>query len=109
MAKQRSLTLPQTALRPVKHPYTGAPSLVRNRTVDGFNFTVRRRAKYAGKDEYFVDEFFAAARAARDGNGVANFTYGYVVTRNDFGEIRHFPTLEEATHYVEALFALEVN
>jgi len=92
----------------VKHPFTGKAELVRVHQGALYLFTRRREAKYKHSNAmYHIDEIFAVIRPAKDGNGVADARQGFVVARDSFDEIRYFDTLEQATIYVESLFALE--
>jgi len=50
---------------------------------------------------------FATVRSAFGADGLHNDQNGFVVSRNSFDEVRHFPTFEEAKLYVESLYALE--
>lgn len=95
----------------IRHPVSGKPQLVWENT----NHVVRtayveQQAKYRRGTGYTVRETFALVRP----NYKGDYTYammgnGWVVTRNDFEEIREFDTYDMAKLYVESLFALEYN
>lgn len=50
---------------------------------------------------------FAVVRASFGADGLHSEQDGYVVSRNSFDELRHFPTLGEAKLYVESIYELE--
>ncbi len=52
---------------------------------------------------------FALVRPALAGDALFAETFGYVVTRHTFDDIRSFSTLDEAKLYVESIYALEVG
>lgn len=94
----------------VKHPYTGKPRLVWDWGGDGLVRTayVERDAKYKTSRVYQTREMLAMIRPTYNSAGVLHDINGkYVVTRNDFGEVRSFDDFETAMIYVESLFALE--
>jgi hypothetical protein len=95
----------------VKHPVSGKPQLVWEPTTHVVRTAyVEQQAKYSRGTSYAVRETFALVRP----NYRGDFTYaqmgtGWVVTRNNFDEIREFETFDMAKLYVESLFALEYN
>lgn len=93
----------------IKHPYTGKPRLVWG--IEGNNVRVayvERDAKYKTSRKYQTREMLAMIRPTYNSAGVLHDIEGkYVVTRNDFGEVRSFDDCETALVYVESLFALE--
>lgn len=52
---------------------------------------------------------FALVRPALAGDALFAETFGYVVTRHTFDDIRSFSTLDEAKLYVESIYALEAG
>lgn len=92
-----------------KHPYTGKPRLVWN--IEGHTVRaayVERDAKYKTARQYTTRELLAMIRPTYNSAGMLHDIEGkYVVTRNDFGEVRSFDDYETALVYVESLFALE--
>lgn len=51
--------------------------------------------------------FFATIRPAYGCEGIHESSYGFVVTRQEFGDLREFADLADAKLYVESLYALE--
>ncbi len=92
----------------VKRPIQGRPALAWDRVGAVFTAFTESQAKYKRGNAYTVRETFAILRPQY--NGHALFTdgkYGWVVTRNNFDEIREFDNYDMAKLYVESLFTLE--
>lgn len=94
----------------IKHPVTGKARL--NWEYDGRTgvqvASVVQQAKYRKGMAYDVATIFAHLRPAYNGQGVFTTTHsGWVVTRNNFDEIREFDNFDMAKLYIESLFALE--
>lgn len=94
----------------VRHPVTGKPRLEWN--YDGRTgvqvASVVQTAKYRKGHAYEVATVFAHLRPAYNGLGVFTSTHsGWVVTRNNFEEIREFDDFDIAKLYIDSLFALE--
>ena len=64
---------------------------------------------HISKSTYMVKTNFAYLRPAHDANGLINAKSGWVVSRGGFEDLAHYPTIDEAKLYVEALFALETS
>ena len=94
----------------ITHPYTGKPRL--EWSYEGTTgvqvASVMQTAKYRKGQAYDVATVFAHIRPAYNGLGLFNSTHsGWVVTRNNFDEIREFAEFDMAKLYVQSLFALE--
>ena len=92
----------------VKHPIQGRPTLTWSNDCSVWTAFTVSQAKYKRGNAYAVRETFAILRPLY--NGHALFTdgkYGWVVTRNNFDEIREFGDYDMAKLYVESLFTLE--
>ena len=93
----------------IRHPVTGKAVL--NWEYDGRTgvqvASVVRQAKYRKGMPYEVATVFAHLRPAYNSAGVFHTHAGWVVTRNDFDEIREFDDFDMARLYIESLFALE--
>jgi hypothetical protein len=93
----------------ITHPVSGKPQLVWEETSHVVRTAyVEQQAKYKRGKGYQIRETFALVRP----NYRGDYTYammgnGWVVTRNDFDEIREFDTFDMAKLYVTSLFALE--
>ena len=93
----------------ITHPYTGKPRLDWS-IMNGVHVaSVMQQAKYRKGRPYDVATVFAHIRPAYNGIGMLDTSGGWVVTRNDFDEIRAFSTVDDAKVYVQSLFALEHN
>jgi hypothetical protein len=69
-----------------------------------------RPAKYhMTQQPYTVKSNFAYLRPAHDANGLYSARAGWVVSRGGFEDLAHYPSIDEAKLYVEALFALETS
>lgn len=69
-----------------------------------------RPAKYHHSGSpYIVKSYFAYLLPAHDANGLISARSGWVVSRGNFEDLAHYPTIDEAKLYVEALFALEMS
>ena len=92
----------------IKHPVTGKPRL--EWIFDGNGVHVAQRvqqAKYRKGQAYDVTTVFAHVRPAYNALGLLDANGGWVVTRNNFDEIREFTDFEMAKLYVHSLFELE--
>ena len=92
----------------VTHPVQGRPTLSWDRSGSVYTAYTQAVAKYKRGSTYVVRESFAILRPQYNGLGL--FTYngtGWVVTRNNFDEIREFDDFTTAKLYIESLFALE--
>ena len=71
-------------------------------------FAAESIGRYAANhDHVFHKIYFATVRPAHNGEGLMDSTRGYVVTRNEFDDLRVFATLDEAKLYVESIYELE--
>ena len=92
----------------VKHPIQGRPTLAWGRVGAVFTAYKEASAKYKRGNAYAVRETFAVVRPLYDALGVfTDGAKGWVVTRNNFDEIREFDDYDMAKLYVESLFTLE--
>lgn len=92
----------------VKHPIQGRPTLAWSRQGAVFTAYAEANAKYKRGNAYTVRETFAVVRPLYDALGMfTDGAVGWVVTRNDFDEIREFDDYDMAKLYVESLFTLE--
>ena len=94
----------------IKHPIQGRPSLIWDWGGDSYIRTAitESQAKYKRGNAYTVRETFAVVRPLYDALGLfTDGDKGWVVTRNNFDEIREFPDFATAMLYVESLFTLE--
>lgn len=92
----------------VKHPIQGRPTLDWDRVGAVFTAYTRSSAKYKRGNAYTVRETFAVVRPLYDALGLfTDGATGWVVTRNNFDEIREFSDFDMAKLYVESLFTLE--
>lgn len=92
----------------IKHPVQGRPTLVWNRVGAVFTAYTEASAKYKRGNAYTVRETFAVVRPLYDALGLfTDGAIGWVVTRNNFDEIREFSDYDMAKLYVESLFTLE--
>ena len=92
----------------VKHPIQGRPTLTWSNDGSVWTAFTVSQAKYKRGNAYAVRETFAILRPLYNGHGVfTDGSYGWVVTRNDFDEIREFGDFYEAELYIKSLFALE--
>lgn len=92
----------------VKHPVIDRPTLAWERSGSVYTAYTEVTAKYKRGSAYTVRESFALLRPQYNSLGL--FTYdgtGWVVTRNNFDEIREFTEFSTAKLYIESLFALE--
>lgn len=93
----------------IKHPITGKPVL--NWDYDGRTgvqvASVVQQAKYRRGSPYEVSTVFAHIRPAYNALGLLDQRGGFVVTRNNFDEIREFEEFDMAVLYINSLFALE--
>lgn len=94
----------------VKHPVVDRPTLAWDRSGPVYTAYTEVTAKYKLGKPYKVRESFALLRPQYNSLGLFTFdSTGWVVTRNNFDEIREFTELSTAKLYVESLFALEYN
>lgn len=92
----------------VKHPIRGRPTLAWDRVGAVFTAYTEAQAKYTRGNAYVVRETFAVVRPLYDALGLfTDGAKGWVVTRNNFDEIREFDDYNMAKLYVESLFVLE--
>lgn len=92
----------------VKHPIRGRPTLAWDRVGAVFTAYTEAQAKYTRGNAYVVRETFAVVRPLYDALGLfTDGAKGWVVTRNNFDEIREFDDYDMAKLYVESLFVLE--
>lgn len=92
----------------VKHPIRGRPTLAWDRVGAVFTAYTEAQAKYTRGNAYVVRETFAVVRPLYDALGLfTDGVKGWVVTRNNFDEIREFGDYDMAKLYVESLFTLE--
>lgn len=92
----------------VKHPIRGRPTLAWDRVGAVFTAYTEAQAKYTRGNAYVVRETFAVVRPLYDALGLfTDGAKGWVVTRNNFDEIREFDDYSMAKLYVESLFVLE--
>lgn len=92
----------------VKHPIRGRPTLAWDRVGAVFTAYTEVQAKYTRGNAYVVRETFAVVRPLYDALGLfTDGAKGWVVTRNNFDEIREFDDYNMAKLYVESLFTLE--
>lgn len=92
----------------IKHPVQGRPTLVWDRVGAVYTAFTENRAKYKRGNAYTVRETFAILRPQYNALGLfTDSPYGWVVTRNNFDEIREFDDYDMAKLYVESLFTLE--
>jgi hypothetical protein len=92
----------------VKHPIRGRPTLAWDRVGAVFTAYTEAQAKYTRGNAYVVRETFAVVRPLYDALGLfTDGAKGWVVTRNNFDEIREFDDYNMAKLYVESLFTLE--
>lgn len=93
----------------IKHPTSGKASL--NWDYDGTTgvqvASVVQQAKYRKGLPYEIATVFAHLRPAYNSAGIFHEHAGWVVTRNNFDEIREFDDFGMAKLYIESLFALE--
>ena len=92
----------------VKHPIQGRPTLVWTGLGAVSTAFIEANAKYKRGNAYTVRETFAVVRPLYDALGLfTDGAKGWVVTRNNFDEIREFDDYDMAKLYVESLFTLE--
>ena len=92
----------------IKHPIQGRPALTWDRVGAVFTAYTEARAKYKRGNAYIVRETFAILRPQYNALGLfTDSPAGWVVTRNNFDEIREFSDYAMAKLYVESLFTLE--
>lgn len=92
----------------VKHPIQGRPTLAWSLDSCVHTAYTEANAKYKRGNAYTVRETFAVVRPLYDALGLfTDGARGWVVTRNDFDEIREFSDFDMAKLYVESLFTLE--
>ena len=92
----------------VKHPIQGRPTLAWDRVGAVFTAFIENQAKYRRGNAYTVRETFAILRPQYNALGlITDSPAGWVVTRNNFDEIREFNDFDTAKLYVESLFTLE--
>jgi len=92
----------------VKHPIQGRPTLTWSNDGSVWTAFTVSQAKYKRGNAYAVRETFAILRPLYNGHAVfTDGSFGWVVTRNNFDEIREFPDYNMAKLYVESLFTLE--
>ena len=93
----------------ITHPTTGKPSL--RWEYDGNTgvqvASVVQQAKYRKGMPYEVATVFAHVRPAYNSAGIFHTHAGWVVTRNNFDEIREFDEFDMAILDIQSLFALE--
>ena len=92
----------------VKHPVQGRPELEWVRTGAVYTAYADSVAKYKRGSPYVLRETFALLRPQYNALGLfTDSPAGWVVTRNNFDEIREFDTYDMAKLYIESLFTLE--
>lgn len=92
----------------VKHPIQGRPTLAWSNDGSVWTAYTEAQAKYKRGNAYVVRETFAVVRPLYDALGLfTDGVKGWVVTRNNFDEIREFDDYNMAKLYVESLFVLE--
>lgn len=92
----------------IKHPVQGRHTLEWGRTGAVHTAFTEAYAKYKRGSSYVVRETFAILRPQYNGLGLfTDESAGWVVTRNNFDEIREFDDFTTAKLYIESLFALE--
>lgn len=92
----------------VKHPIQGRPTLTWSSDGSVHTAFIEANAKYKRGNAYTVRETFAVVRPLYDALGLfTDGANGWVVTRNNFDEIREFSDYAMAKLYVESLFTLE--
>ena len=92
----------------VKHPIQGRPTLAWSNDGSVWTAYTQAQAKYKRGNAYVVRETFAVVRPLYDALGLfTDGAKGWVVTRNNFDEIREFDDYNMAKLYVESLFTLE--
>ena len=92
----------------VKHPIQGRPALAWDRVGAVFTAFTESQAKYKRGNAYTVRETFAILRPQYNALGLfTDSPAGWVVTRNNFDEIREFSDYDTAKLYIESLFTLE--
>lgn len=92
----------------IKHPIQGRPTLAWDRVGAVFTALTESQAKYRRGNAYTVRETFAILRPQYNALGLfTDSPNGWVVTRNNFDEIREFDDFDTAKLYIESLFALE--
>jgi hypothetical protein len=92
----------------VKHPIQGRPTLTWSNDGSVWTAFTVSQAKYKRGNAYAVRETFAILRPLYNGHAVfTDGSFGWVVTRNNFDEIREFGDFYEAELYIKSLFTLE--
>lgn len=92
----------------VKHPIQGRPTLTWSNDGPVHTAYTESQAKYRRGNAYAVRETFAILRPQYNALGLfTESDFGWVVTRNNFDEIREFYDFRTAKLYIESLFALE--
>jgi len=92
----------------IKHPIQGRPTLTWSNDGSVHTAYTEANAKYKRGNAYTVRETFAVVRPLYDALGLfTDGANGWVVTRNNFDEIREFGDFYEAELYIKSLFALE--
>jgi len=94
----------------IKHPVQGRPTLAWDRVGAVFTAFIEANAKskYKRGSAYTVRETFAILRPQYNALGLfTDSPTGWVVTRNNFDEIREFSDYDTAKLYIESLFTLE--